>query len=98
MSLIVAEVVEEQNVALIDSWTPVHVGVGVGAGLLGINSGLFALGLIAYEVIEYTSEYPDGNWLFASKRPESLGNATTDVVAGLVGYYAGRLLRRVATG
>ena len=94
MSELIAETPEEQNLSLIDDWTPVHVAVGFGAGLLGVNAGLFMLGVIAYEAVEWSAEYPSGSWLFATKKPETLGNAATDIVAGLVGFYTARLLLR----
>lgn len=93
MSALIAETPEEQNVSLIDDWTAAHAAVGFGAGILGLNSGLFALGMIAYEAIQlYGEGEPD--WLFITKEPETLGNAATDIVAGLVGYYTARLVIR----
>lgn len=77
--------------AAADSWTVVHVGSGLVLGVLGVPAVLTIAALVGFEVVEAFLRREGGRGaLFASETP---GNVFVDVLAGLVGYAAGRVLR-----
>lgn len=81
------------NLAPLDGWTALHAATGAASGLIGIPLPVFALVAVAYEIIEYAIEYPDGSRVFGSTGPESLANIIADLVTNLAGYALGRGLR-----
>jgi hypothetical protein len=90
---IVARSSADKNRAVIDGWTAVHAGWGIGAGLAGLGPWWF-LGLTgAYELLEYVHEHPRGSPIFGTKRPESGPNMVADVGVAALCYAVTRALR-----
>lgn len=89
---VVAHRPSEQGAALIDIQTPLHFGVGVVAGAAGIDPGLAALAAVtAHMAIGAVREGPD-RAMFKPAR-EAPGNQAMDILAAMLGVYAGRWLR-----
>jgi hypothetical protein len=87
---IVATSKAEQNEALIDPWTVVHVGFGLAAGLMGLNFYWSMAGATAYELIEPHLERTEaGQKFFNTSGPEHIGNAITDLGVFALGWYLG---------
>lgn len=80
----------EEDKALIDPWTAVHAGVGLAAGLLGLNFFWSMAGAAAYEVVEHhVQKNKLGHQIFGTHEPEVLGNAITDVGIFGIGWWLG---------
>jgi hypothetical protein len=87
---LVATTKSQQSTALIDPWTVVHAGTGLGAGLLGIHMGVAIAGAVAYEFLEHRVQTnAQGLNFFNVSRPESLGNQIVDVLVFAGGVYLG---------
>lgn len=67
------------NRSVLDPWSLVHAGAGVAAATVNMNPWLFVALATGYEVLEYQLEYPRGNKLFGTKRPEWDLNMTADL-------------------
>lgn len=81
------------NVAPVDGWTAVHVAAGVAAGILRVPLGPALVGAVGYEVVEQAIERTRaGQRFFGSNGPESLANATVDVLVFGLGHAVGRRL------
>lgn len=82
------------NADAFDSWSKVHLGMGLLFGILGVPFG-WTIGIgVAYEVLEYAHEYPKGSVIFGSKRPESAANLVADMVLFLGGWAVANGVRR----
>ncbi len=84
------------NVSPFDAWSFAHATTGAIAGAAGIPLWLYGVGMIVYEVVEYSAESPHGSPLFGTKRPESAVNVATDMGLGLASYGIARYLLRGA--
>lgn len=92
---VVATRKEEQNEALVDPWTVVHLSTGLALGLMNAPRGPSLAAALAYEVAEQFVERRQwGERLFDISRPESLANAALDVVVFVIGHEAGRWWNR----
>ncbi len=76
----------ETNATPFDAWSLVHLASGVVLGAYGLPLPQTIAGLLAFEVLEWTVEYPRGSKLFGTKRPESQVNVAADLGLALVGY------------
>jgi hypothetical protein len=93
--MIVALRKSDQNKAMLDPWTVVHLGAGLAAGLVQMSPWLALGGAIAYEFAEQQLERTDfGGKLFKTSGPESLGNAVVDVGVFALGYYLAQRYNR----
>ena len=81
---------DDTNSAVFDKWTLPHVASGFVAARLNVSFTTFTVLAIAYEVFEYSLEYPSGRKIFGTKRPESLINVAGDIVANTAGYWLGQ--------
>ena len=80
----------EQNRAVIDPWSAVHLGVGLAAGLLAIPLVPAVAGSIAYEVVEHQAERTGvGRQIFLTEGPETPGNVAADVALFAAGVLLG---------
>lgn len=87
---LVATKKSEQNKALVDPWTAVHLGFGLAAGLMGLNFYWSMAGATAYEVVEHQLEKSKvGQELFKTSGPEIFGNAVVDIGIFGLGWYLG---------
>jgi hypothetical protein len=88
--------VDDINKGFVDKWSAVHTLSGVSMGLLGIAPHLAIPGAIAYEVLEYAHEWPNGSTLFGSKGPETPQNLIGDMALYTGAYFLGRKLSKGA--
>lgn len=79
----------QENDSIIDKWTALHALVGYMARKYDVKFSTFLLLIIAYEVFEYSIEYPDGSEFFGTIRPESIKNIISDLCTGILFYYIG---------
>lgn len=80
----------EQNEAVVDPWTVVHLAAGLALGLMNAPFRGSLAAAIGYEVAEQFVERTRwGEKLFDISRPESLANAAFDVVVFVAGHRAG---------
>lgn len=88
----------EEHAALIDQQTPIHLGIGVTAGLLGVSTTGAVLAALAVEALALSVRRGPRYALFGKAVPaSSLGNHAADVLATVGGVYLGRfLLARLA--
>jgi hypothetical protein len=93
--LVLARRKSEQNIAILDPWTVVHVGTGLAFGLMDIPVRPAIGAALIYEAVEQLVERHElGQNLFETNRPESLANAAADVAAFALGYWLGSLWNR----
>ena len=91
MTKLIATSKSQQNLALIDPWTLVHLGTGLAVGLMGFSVGAAFTGAVAYELLEGPFERAEfGKSLFNVSKPETLGNQAVDVVVFTLAAAAGR--------
>lgn len=90
---IVARSSADTNRAVLDAWTLVHAGWGIGAGAAGLPPWVFLAATGIYEVLEYVHEHPGGSKVFGTKRPETGANMVADVGVAALGYAVARALR-----
>lgn len=85
----------DQNAALTDPWTVVHLGSGLACGLTALPFWpVFGLA-VGYEVVEHFVErLPAGQRFFKSSEPESFPNAVVDVVTFALGWWLGARYNR----
>ncbi|MEX2466136.1 MAG: hypothetical protein WD995_04455 [Gemmatimonadota bacterium] len=87
---LVATEKREQNRALVDPWTAVHLAAGLAAGLVGVRRDVSLSTAVAYEVVEqYVERQGWGQEFFQTSRHESLSNAVIDVAAFALGHWLG---------
>lgn len=80
----------EQNEAVLDPWTGVHIGAGLAAGLMGMTFTSSMLLAVTYEFAEQAFERSDqGKQLFKTSGPEHALNAVADVVVFAAAWYLG---------
>jgi hypothetical protein len=93
--LLVARKKSEQNVAILDPWTFVHVSTGLACGLMDIPPRLAIGAAMVYEGVEQVVERHEvGQTFFNTNHPETLMNAAADVAAFALGYWLGSLWNR----
>lgn len=85
----------EQNDAVIDPWTMVHIGTGLAMGLMGFRAWpAFALAA-GYEVLEQPFERSGfGQHTFKTSGPENVANSVMDVVVFMGAWYLGAAWNR----
>lgn len=87
---LIARSKEDQNKAVVDPWTIIHFAAGVAFGLLDVSLRRSAIASIAYEVAEqYIERKRWGQRFFRTSGPESIGNATMDLVVLIAGHQLG---------
>lgn len=92
---LVARNASEQHAAVIDSQTVLHVGVGVSSGVFGVSVTTAVLASLAAEFAYLASKNGLRRAAFDKVVPaSSLANHAADVIATVVGVYAGRWLVR----
>lgn len=90
-TMLVARTKEDQNKAAIDPWTAVHVGFGLGAGLMDIPFWWAMGGAVAYEIFEQWLERTEfGQNAFKTSGPETPMNAVVDVIVFAGGWWLGQ--------
>ncbi len=81
----------DQNRAIVDPWTLVHLSTGLAFGLIDIPPRHAVFTAVAYELGEQRFERREsGREFFRTAGPESLVNAAVDVGAFLIGHWLGR--------
>jgi hypothetical protein len=81
----------DQNRAVVDPWTVVHLATGLASGLMALPFGWCVAAAACYEVFEQRAERQRwGRRLFESRGPESPWNAVADVVAFAAGHWLGK--------
>lgn len=92
---LIAKEKREQNRAAIDPWTAVHLTSGLALGLMNVPLSWAAGVSLGYEVAEQFFERERwGQDLFETSGPESLPNATVDMIALVVGHSLGTMWNR----
>lgn len=92
---IVARKKSQQNVAVMDPWTFVHVSTGLALGLMDVSPRLSLGAALVYEGVEQVIERHElGQTFFNTSRPETALNAAADVAAFALGYWLGRRWNR----
>lgn len=82
----------EQNKAVLDPWTGVHVGAGLAAGLMGMSFTTAMMLAVTYEFAEQALERSEeGQRMFKTSGPEHPLNAVADVVVFAAAWYLGAL-------
>lgn len=82
--------VEDQNLALFDPWSVIHLSVGLFAGLVGIPLVPSIGAAVAYEFFEQIAEdAPWGQKIFRTSGSETTINMISDVVLFALGWYFG---------
>lgn len=82
----------DANASVVDSWSLVHLGMGLLAGALGVNAWVFVVGAVGYEAAELVHESPSGSRLFGTKRPEWDVNMVSDIGVACAGFVLARWL------
>jgi hypothetical protein len=92
---IVAVRKSEQNSAVLDPWTGVHLSAGLALGLMNVPFGRSLACAVAYEVIEqFVERHEMGQEIFDTTRPEDPLNAVVDVAVFAVGHWLGSAWNR----
>ena len=85
----------EQNAAVVDPWTLVHLSTGLAFGLMNIPYGRSLAAAAAYEVVEqFVQRDERGQSLFEVSGPEAPLNAVADVVVFSLGHWFGSAWNR----
>jgi 1,4-dihydroxy-2-naphthoate octaprenyltransferase len=85
----------DQNLSAVDPWTLVHLGIGLGIGLMGIGTLPALAGAVLYEVGEKPLEEAGfGKTLFNVSKPETRINSAVDVAVFMVGVKLGHAWNR----
>ena len=93
--ILVATRKSEQNRAMLDPWTVVHLGAGLAAGLMGFAFVPVMLAAAGYEVAEQIAESTDaGRRMFKTSGPEQPANVAADLVVLGVGWWLGQRYNR----
>lgn len=81
---------EDQNSALFDPWSVIHLSVGLFAGLVGIGPILSMTAAVGYEIFEQMAEsQPWGQKIFRTSGAENGPNIATDILVFAVGWWLG---------
>jgi len=87
---IVATKKAEQNRAMVDPWTFVHLASGLAAGLMGVRRDHAVAAAVLYEIVEqYVERREWGQEFFETTRPEDISNSVLDVLVFVVGHRLG---------
>jgi hypothetical protein len=89
---------DEVGAALVDWQTPLHMGVGVFAGAMGINPHVAAILFVGLRTLNLAAEEGLGHALFSTKHGQSHANEMADLMAEFVGLYVGGKARSMITG
>ena len=89
---------DEVGAAVIDWQTPLHLGVGVFAGALGINPHLAAVIFVGLRTLNLAVEDGLGHALFSTEHGQSHANEMSDLMAEFLGLYIGGKAREKITG
>jgi len=86
---------DEQNFALFDPWSLIHLSAGLFAGLVGIGVVPSMVAAVAYEGFEQLAEsQPWGQKIFRTSGSETIANIITDVGLFALGWYMGERYNR----
>jgi hypothetical protein len=92
---IIATKKREQNRAIVDPWTAVHLASGLALGLVSAPLRWWLPLAAAYEVVEHFVEDSEvGQQIFETSGPEVVPNAIVDLLAFAAGHQLGRLWNR----
>lgn len=85
----------DQNVALLDPWSAVHLAAGLALGLVGVSVPVATGIAVAYEGAEYAAENSSEQVrrLFRVSGPETLTNQIVDIALLALGAELGRRWR-----
>jgi hypothetical protein len=93
MSLLYAQAARDQGVALFDTRTPAHFGVGLTAGLAGIKPAYALIGLLGIEISKNALAHGGARQALFERNLESPANQIADLLVELTGYYLGLYVR-----
>ncbi len=86
---------EDQNSALFDPWSVIHLSAGLFAGLVGIGPIVSMTAAVGYEIFEQVAEnQPWGQKIFRTSGSENGPNMITDVLVFAVGWWLGTAYHR----
>jgi len=86
---------DDQNAALFDPWSLIHLSAGLFAGLVGIGVVPSMIAAVAYEGFEQLAEsQPWGQKIFKTSGSETFVNIVSDVALFAVGWYLGERYNR----
>lgn len=85
----------EQNQAVVDPWTAVHVASGLALGLMDVPFRWSLAAAVVYEAFEqYAERERWGQEMFETSGPEIVANAAMDVAVFAVGHALGTAWNR----
>jgi len=96
--VLVATADDEVGRAVIDWQTPIHFGLGVAAGALGIEPHLAAVGFVGARVVNIAAEEGLHHALFSTKHAQSHANEMSDLLWEFIGLYLGGKARELIVG
>lgn len=89
--MLVAQSKAQQNRAVLDPWSLVHLSFGLATGLMDWRLRNLLLVATAYEAVEQVAERTGvGQRFFKTSGPENYANSAADVVLAVAGWYLGR--------
>jgi hypothetical protein len=92
---LIATTKTDQNQAILDPWSIVHLAAGLAAGLIEVPAAPALLGAIVYELAERSMEQTAaGQAIFKTSGPERGLNAVADVALFALGQRMGRAWNR----
>jgi len=92
--VIIAQAPNQEGRALLDRRTPIHFGVGFGAGYLGLSPHIALVLLIGVRVARVAIEQGMHQALFRRRAGESNANELIDLGVEVLGLELGSALRR----
>ena len=89
---------DDQNAALLDPWSLIHLSAGLFAGLVGVGVVPSMIAAVAYEGFEQLAERQSwGQKIFKTSGSETIANIVTDVALFAIGWYLGERYNRPQT-
>jgi hypothetical protein len=92
---------DEQNAAVLDPWSVVHLAAGLATSLVGVSPGVGFGAAVAYEALElYGESRPGGTVrkIFLTQGPESVPNIAADLALFALGLSLGHRWIRTGPG
>lgn len=81
---------DDQNYALFDPWSVIHMSAGLFFGLVGVGPVLSMTAAVGYDLFEQVAErQPWGQHIFKTSGSETVPNIITDIALFALGWYLG---------
>ncbi len=83
----------DEGLSVIDGKTPISFGVGLLAGMSGLNASWSTVVVLGFEAFLVTISEGSLAAPFERRGPQSYGNQLVDILAGIAGVYYGEKLQ-----